>query len=130
MTEAGQALLAGKRILVVEDEYWLAAEIAHALEEEGAEILGPAGTMAQAQDLLEQQRPDCAVLDINLHGEMAFSIAEHLQQAEVPFAIASGYDGLALPPSLARVPRLQKPFDPRQLRSVLPGLLAGELAQG
>lgn len=122
--------LAGKRILVVEDEYWLATEIAEALKDEGAKILGPVGSLAEAQRLLESDQPDCAVLDVNLRGEMAFPIAEQLQGAEVPFAIASGYDERALPPSLADVPRLQKPFEPRALRSLLPRLIAERPREG
>lgn len=124
MAGADETTLAGRRILVVEDEYWLATEIADVLKAEGAEILGPVGTLADAERLLETN-PDCAVLDVNLHGEMAFPIAERLRAARVPFAIASGYDSGALPPSLAEVPRLQKPFDPGALRSLLPALIAG-----
>lgn len=124
MTEAKNVSLAGKRILIVEDEYWLATEIANALEEDGAEIIGPVGTLRDAQRLLESDRLDCAVLDVNLHGEMAFPIAEQLQGANVPFALASGYDKEILPANLADVPRLRKPFDPRELRGMLPQLIA------
>ena len=125
MTGAENQSLAGKRILVVEDEYWLAREIAGALEDEGAEIIGPVNTLEGAERMLASHKPDCAVLDVNLRGEMAFPIADHLQGSEVPFAIASGYEKQALPPSLANVPYLRKPFDPQALRRLLPELLAG-----
>ena len=125
MAAAGHNSLTGKRILVVEDEYWLAREIAVALNDEGAEIVGPVSTLEAAQRLLSTDKPDCAVLDVNLHGEMAFPIAKHLQDCEVPFAIASGYDKQGLPPSLSNVPYLRKPFDPQVLRRLLPELLAG-----
>lgn len=128
MAGADRQSLAGKRILVVEDEYWLAREIAGALKDVGAEIIGPASTLLEAQRLLESHRPDCAVLDVNLHGQMALPIADHLQSAEVPFAVATGYDREALPASLASAPHLKKPFDPRELRSLLPALISGEAA--
>ena len=126
MAAAEHNRLTGKRILIVEDEYWLASEIAGALKDEGAEIVGPVSTLEAAQRLLASHKPDCAVLDVNLRGRMAFPIADQLQEAEVPFAIASGYEMQSLPESLARVPYLRKPFDPSALRNLLPELLAAE----
>jgi len=126
MTGVDNHSLAGKRILIVEDEYWLAREIAGALKDEGAEIIGPVNTLEEAERVLASDKPDCAVLDVNLRGRMAFPIADYLLGVEVPFAIATGYDKQALPPSLADVPHVQKPFDPRQLRTLLPALIAGE----
>lgn len=130
MTAAEHDSLAGKRILIVEDEYWLATEIAGALEAVGAEIIGPASTLEHARRLLARHKPDCAVLDVNLHGQMVFPIADHLRSVAVPFAIASGYDKQALPASLADVPHFKKPFDPRALRSLLPTLIAGDAGMG
>jgi hypothetical protein len=57
--------LAGKRVLVVEDDYLVAMEIARALERAGAEVIGPAPTVEAALDALEQTAPDGAILDIN-----------------------------------------------------------------
>lgn len=56
---------------------------------------------------------DAAVLDINLGGEMSYAVADCLAERGIPFLLATGYDDWALPPRLAGVPRLAKPFSPR-----------------
>jgi DNA-binding response OmpR family regulator len=67
------------RILVVEDEYLLADELALELEERGAVVLGPVPTVARALDLLTAEAAlDGAILDVNLAGEPAFPVADRL----------------------------------------------------
>ena len=105
--------LSGARILVVEDEYYLAEDIAAALQDAGAEVVGPFGSLGQAEAPLAAGGLDGAVLDMNLRGEPAFGLAERLQAAHVPVVIVSGYSREALPGTLADVPRLEKPVDSR-----------------
>src|SRR3712207_8803154 len=71
--------LTGRRILVVEDEYFIADDIARALTGLGAEIVGPAPDVESAAALLSQRPVDWAVLDINLQGEMVYPVAEALR---------------------------------------------------
>jgi CheY-like chemotaxis protein len=66
---AFSAALTGKQILVVEDEYLLAQDIAAALRRRGAAVLGPVATIQAAADLIARQRIDAAVLDVNLQGD-------------------------------------------------------------
>ena len=105
--------LSGARILVVEDEYYLAEDIAAALQDAGAEVVGPFGSLRQAEAPLAAGGLDGAVLDMNLRGEPAFGLAERLQAAHVPVVIVSGYSREALPEKLGTVPRLEKPVDSR-----------------
>ncbi|MBE7246447.1 MAG: response regulator, partial [Actinomycetospora chiangmaiensis] len=58
--------LAGRRILVVEDEYIIAVEVKRWLLAAGCDVLGPVPSVDQALDLVEDRRPDAAVLDVNL----------------------------------------------------------------
>jgi hypothetical protein len=60
-------------------------------------------------------RFDCAVVDLNLHGESALPIAEQLVAEGRSFAIATGYESPAVPAHLKAVPRIEKPFDPSAL---------------
>jgi len=53
------------RVLVVEDEYFVAEEITRALEDRGAKVIGPAPTMADALTLISDGPLDAAILDIN-----------------------------------------------------------------
>jgi DNA-binding response OmpR family regulator len=109
-------LLAGKKILVVEDEYFIASDLKRALEREGAVVIGPVGDVARAFTLLGESRPDAAILDVNLEGATSYGIAERLNMITVPYMFLTGYDGWALPEAYRDAPRLAKPFS---MRSVL-----------
>ena len=104
--------LRGCRILVVEDEYMLADEMCTELDDAGAIVLGPTGTVQDALDLIsDQPEIDGAILDVNLRGEMAFSAADRLAEMEVPFVFTTGYDASMIPPRFKDVVRCEKPFD-------------------
>lgn len=119
--------LAGRRILVVEDEYYLADDLVRTLQGQGADVAGPVGTLAEAERIVAEGRIDCAIVDINLRGEMAFPVADRLGEAGIPFLIATGYSRTHLPERFREVPHLQKPFDPAQLLAAVPQALgAGE----
>jgi DNA-binding NtrC family response regulator len=116
--------LEGRRILVVEDEYYLADDIVRALRDCGAEIVGPVATLDQAEKLVSEGGLDCAILDLNLRGEMSFPVADALTGSGIPFLIATGYDSAAIPERFSSVPRIQKPADARMLASLVPGAIA------
>ncbi|MEG3084579.1 response regulator [Sphingomonas sp. PB2P12] len=117
--------LAGARILVVEDEYYLAEEVSSILARIGAEILGPVPTVDQANALIAANpRIDGAVLDVNLRGELVFDLADALHARGVPFAFATGYDGDALPHRFADRVVLVKPVRPDALVEALGALVA------
>ena len=102
--------LQNRRILVVEDEYFLADDMRETLSEAGAEVLGPVPSVAEARALVEADaRIDAAVLDINLQGEEVFPVADLLRLRGVPFVFATGYDGWAIPERFADTSRLEKP---------------------
>jgi CheY-like chemotaxis protein len=114
------ASLHGLRILVVEDEYMLAEDLRQALERLGAEVVGPVATVEQALKLLQSEgSPDGAVLDVNLQGDYVFPVLDLLRNKRVPFVLATGYDGWALPTAYADAPRCEKPLDMRRLTSAL-----------
>jgi DNA-binding response OmpR family regulator len=104
------ASLAGKRILVVEDEYYIAADLRQLLLDAGAEVVGPVSNVPAGLHMVDSQDLDAAVLDINLDGTMSFPIADRLQQAGVPHAFMTGYDGWALPEAHRATTHLAKPF--------------------
>jgi DNA-binding response OmpR family regulator len=107
------------RILIIEDEYYLAADLAEALVARGAEVIGPIGTLGEAMDAIAADPPDQAVLDMNLRGELSFPIADRLDAAGIPYVIATGYSAGSLPERFRGKPRVEKPFRPEQLAQLL-----------
>lgn len=115
--------LYAKRILIVEDEFYLADDLASALQIRGADVIGPVPTLEAAERIVGEGGFDCAILDMNLRGEMSFPVADFLTQAQVPFLIATGYNSASLPERFSGVPRVEKPFDVGQVMAAIPALL-------
>lgn len=104
--------LAGRRILVVEDEPLVAMLEEDMLVDAGCEVLGPAATVAQALALIAEGRPDGAILDVNLGIKSVYPVADALEALGTPFVFVSGYGQHGLVgPHRAR-PMIQKPFRP------------------
>src|SRR5687767_11352289 len=98
--------LANFHLLVVEDEYYIADDIAQALWRLGAEVIGPAADRDEAVSFLEAAtRIDGAVLDINLHGQPIYPVADLLRARGVPIVFATGYGAAAIPERFEEVPR-------------------------
>src|SRR5215470_8727975 len=77
--------LTGCRVLIVEDEYLLADDLRVALKSLGANVIALVGDLDEALDLLAHGGFDVAVIDINLRGDLAFTIADQLQRRGIPF---------------------------------------------
>lgn len=117
MSEPASTNLKGRRLLVVEDDYMIAADLANSLEELGIDVIGPAGSVEDALELVERQgaRLDAAVLDINLREERVYPVANALAARGIPFVFTTGYDAVAIPETYASTPRCEKPVDRMQL---------------
>ncbi len=105
--------LAAARVLVLEDDYYLATDLQIALEGVGAVVVGPFANGRDAQMAVEQAPPDCALLDVNLGAGPSFELPRLLQRLSVPFAFVTGYDRSALPDEFNHVICFQKPLDSR-----------------
>ncbi|MBB5695378.1 response regulator [Muricoccus pecuniae] len=85
-----------RRVLVVEDEWFIAEDIADDLRTAGWEVLGPVPSVADAVSLIEAAASDggisVAVLDVNLQGERVTPVADALAAIGVPFLFATGYE--------------------------------------
>lgn len=83
--------LPNRRILVVEDEFFLAIELEDALCRAGAEVVGPVASLPEAMLRVREEALDLAVLDINLGGTLVYPLADELASRDVPFLFASAY---------------------------------------
>jgi DNA-binding response OmpR family regulator len=100
------------RVLIVEDEYYLAADLERAFRAEGAEVIGPVCELSDAFCEVDRGGFDAAVVDINLRGELAYDIADELMRRSIPFIFATGYSSEAIPLRFSEVVRFEKPFEP------------------
>jgi DNA-binding LytR/AlgR family response regulator len=109
--------LAGLRVLIVEDEFLLAMELEALVEQRGCMVLGPVSSVRNALAMLDGERPELALLDVNLKGERATPVAAALQARGVPFVLITGYSGPQLSePELRDAPRIDKPVNCRALK--------------
>ena len=120
--------LAGRRVLVVEDELLLADDISESLRDIGAAVIGPVPRRSEAlalvQDLISAgERIDIAILDFGLQGKTVLPLVKLLQDHGIPFVFATGLDREMVPPEYQDVPLWQKPFDVVQLATTLPPLI-------
>jgi DNA-binding response OmpR family regulator len=118
--------LNGRRILVVEDEYYIAADMRDLLLRAGAEVVGPVANVPAAMWMVDTKKLDAAVLDVNLDGVMSFPVADRLIQTGVPFTFVTGYDASALPDTYRDVPRIPKPFTSAGVVACLTQLCAAD----
>ncbi|MBP1297521.1 response regulator [Bradyrhizobium elkanii] len=117
-------LLTGRRVLIVEDEYFLADDMRSALRALGADIAGPAGDIDDALRILHDGGViDGAVLDVNIRKQMIYPVARELQARGVPIVFTSGYDKIVLGTEFAGVPLWEKPFDQRAMAHGLAGMI-------
>jgi CheY-like chemotaxis protein len=111
--------LAGHRVLVVEDEELIGLMLVDVLEELGAAVAGPAGTVAEALELVAQDTPTGALLDLSLRGETVYPVADRLLQLGVPYLFITGYGQGHLVARHGHAPVLTKPFGADQLVAAL-----------
>jgi CheY-like chemotaxis protein len=109
------------RILVVEDEFLVAAAVEMALETLGHEVVGPAASVDAAIALLDREPPpDGAIVDLNLRGQPSVPVAAELARRHIPFAFATGYDIDAdLEARFPGVQWLRKPYTDRHISKTL-----------
>ncbi|HEY0648046.1 response regulator [Phenylobacterium sp.] len=118
-------VLRNARVLVVEDEFMVAALLEDRLSGLGCDVVGPAHDIESALALLACEPVDAAVLDVNICGRMVFPVADALAEQKIPFIFATAYGrgGLATPHAERAV--LNKPYHERALEHALRAALLG-----
>ena len=77
------------RVLIVEDEPFIALDLVQAVESAGGIVIGPAATVAQALTLVKASILEAAILDVNLPDGHIGPVLETLRQ-HVAVVIHSG----------------------------------------
>lgn len=110
--------MSGIRILIVEDDPFIAMDIESAV----AEKLGDAVEMIIVESVEDARQAaslslSCALLDIDVVGGKTFGVAESLLANGTPFAFVSGSTPSDVPSPLRDVRFLRKPFSTRDIAS-------------
>lgn len=118
-------VLAGQRLLLVEDSLIIALDAEDIANRLGAASVATAASVDAALDLIDADRPSLAVLDINLgHGD-SFPIADRLLELGIPFVFATGYGEQAQIPQQHRGRSvIQKPYTIEIVARTVAALLA------
>jgi DNA-binding response OmpR family regulator len=108
--EAGSLVLSDLCVLVVEDSWDVGTGLKMLLESWGADVAGPAATMADAVRLVSERTPDVALVDIHLRdGELSYSLINQLRDQGIRIVVISGYADVS--PAVGKVAAiLQKPI--------------------
>lgn len=116
---------AAGRVLVVEDDAFIALDLQDVLSEAGYQVIGPVGTVSEAIALLDAHQPDMALLDYNLGEETSIPVAQKLEDLSVPFMFLSGQVSSVMLGKTRTVPKvMSKPFVPDHLVSTLGQLVS------
>ena len=121
---SGSSDLKGARILLVEDSWHVGNAIKRLLRTLGADVAGPAATIADAERLVAERIPDVAIVDINLRdGERANHLIDRLHEQRIPVVVITGYTEVALPPGKVEA-ILQKPVSVEKFLAILCPIIA------
>ncbi len=112
-----------KRILLVEDEGLVGMMMRDMLADLGYAVVGPYCSIAEANGALDTERYDCAVLDLNLRGDMVYPVVDLLAKRGTPIVFVTGYGPESMDGRYAHIPVMQKPIARETLESVIRGEL-------
>lgn len=117
--------LMGRSVLLVDDEMMVAWDIEQTLTHAGMRVLGPAASVGRAMRLINEERPDAAILELTLRGELVTPVARKLRELDVPFVLATAHSHLEAGDGAFRgVENLGKPVASGRCVDVLGEMLA------
>ncbi|HZF44213.1 MAG TPA: hypothetical protein VEZ48_12480 [Sphingomonadaceae bacterium] len=113
-------MLGEKLILILEDDAYVALDLAGAVEDANGCVSGPAASVGEAMDLLDGQPIAAAILDVQTSGGDVTSLAQRLRPLGLSFVVQSA---TGLPVKLMELGLglrvLIKPLQPRAIVAAL-----------
>jgi len=114
-----------KKILIVEDDPFIAMDLEDAFQFAGYDVLGPVAQVDKSLGILDETLPDFATLDYNLGNETSVAVAKRLDKHDIPYIFVSGQvERVVNDNGLSAAPLFSKPYNPSQLVETVARLLA------
>lgn len=114
--------LEGRRILIVEDDFFVALDLKQVLDEAGCTVVGTASSVERALTTISGRRIDAALLDVTLERELVFAVADRLSADGVPFVFIT-CDPTAMPERHWMRPVISKPYQPPEVLAALAAVM-------
>jgi len=108
-----------KRVMLVEDEALVGMMMRDMLVDLGYFVVGPFCSLSEAHGALDSQQYDCAILDLNLRGDLVYPIATLLDERGTPYLFVTGYGPESTDARYSHVPVLQKPIAREMLEAAV-----------
>jgi CheY-like chemotaxis protein len=103
-------------VLIVEDEPLVALLLEEMFLELGFSHTNTITNLQEAIHYASHEEPSFAILDVNLHGQETYAVADILAQRCIPFAFASGAQ---MGVNRFKAPTIQKPFSLEDIERVV-----------
>lgn len=116
--------MAGKRILIVEDEPLIAMMLEDFLETLGHTVHDSCDSLSSALQSIECGGFEFAIVDVNLQGEAVWPAATILRERSIPFLLATGGHVDDPPAEFKATPMLGKPYTIGSVQKALETLTA------
>jgi DNA-binding response OmpR family regulator len=116
--------MAMAKVLLLEDESWIASAVQDCLEDNGHRVIGPFDSNTKACEAISACSADVALLDINLgNGSNTAATARHLASLGIPFIVLTGYGPDAISGFESASAWLIKPTGEREILAALQNAL-------
>jgi len=119
--EKSQGVIAGGRVMIVEDEALVAMILEDQLEDLGLLVISTCTNVAEAMKAINDNPPEAALLDVNLGGQLVYPVADLLLDRGIPFVFVTGYGRESIDRRYSAIQVLEKPVE----RQALEGIFAG-----
>ncbi|MDH6268905.1 FixJ family two-component response regulator [Rhizobium sp. SG_E_25_P2] len=108
--KTGAPVVAGRKLLVLEDDYIIGEQLASEPLADGYAVSGPHRSVEEALIALSaDQDITAAILDLNLNGSIDFDLAAELAARKIPYIFYTGYESAIVPEAFRDAERVTKP---------------------
>jgi ActR/RegA family two-component response regulator len=109
------------RVIICEDQYLQALDLAQGLRKQGVEIVGLVATAAACVEIMDAPEPraNAAVLDVELLDGSVYAIIPDLLCRGLHVVLCTGYGARDIPPRFSHLPLVEKPTDPAKIVEAL-----------